>query len=389
MNTKFILTVTLIYLGFVTLNGQISPSPDTKKEPSSVPAPPKTPAPPKAPNPPAPPSEKSKQDTTRISIGDKQILIIDNKSNSDNESSGWEKELEEEMMELKSRLENRDTDMEETNEELLEAERDLQESEKDLMEAEKELLEAERELQNSKIEMNRSKKDRERSHADRDENVSPEKKEKFKLKRKKEDRKKIADIDFLDIDFGLNFIRVDGSVPQQMENDLKLKNWGSWSYTFTFLPTKIYLGSPHFMLMTGLGWRIGQFEFKNKVDFEPNKTLVYMNNDALSSSQFIIHQLQLPVGFYTESKKIKGLGRIGAGIGVYGGILLCQQLETETENPDRFIETNEDFGFEDFRYGISARIDIGALKLFANFDLNRLWKGNDFKNIESGIWIDF
>jgi hypothetical protein len=143
------------------------------------------------------------------------------------------------------------------------------------------------------------------------------------------------------------------------------------------------------MLMTGLGWRIGQFEFKNKLDFAPNQTLVYTTDDNLKKSQFVIQHLQIPLSIYWKSKRIKGLGDLGFGIGTYAGILLCDQLETETTTPKRDIETNEDFGFKDFRYGISARIDIGVLKLFANMDMNDLWKDHDIKNIETGIWIDF
>jgi hypothetical protein len=372
MKIKRILSGLIFICGFCILNAQVNPTPAPPKSPAPVPSPPKAPAPPPA---------KSKQDTTRIHIGEKQILIIEN-DDKDEDDKSWEKELEEEMMELKSRLENRKKDKNRTNEELFD-------EEKELLQAEKELQKAEKELEQAQKDMKKSKKDRDTFYSDKNENKAPGDKGKFKWKENKEKKSKAADIDLLDIDFGLNFLRIDGNVSQQMEDDLKLKTWGSWTYTFTFLPTKIFLGSPHFMIMTGLGWRIGQFEFKNKVDFEPKKTLVYSVNDALKSSQFIIHQLQIPVSFYSESKKIRGLGKIGAGIGVYGGILLCQQLETTTENPDRFIETNEEFGFEDFRYGISARIDIGALKLFSNFDLNRLWKGNDFKNIEAGIWIDF
>ncbi len=342
---------------------QIPPAPPTSNStPPNPPSPPASmPTQPERPEqlgtvvPSETPGTDQKPDTTIISVGDRQILIIDSKNTkAKGKKAEWEEDLDESM-------------------------EDLKESLKDVKE---ELEESKRELENSKEEM----------EDEQNENQAPDgnQKYKFKLKKDKNNKKnKGADIDFLDFDFGVNLLNMGNAIPDQMQQDLGLKTWGSWTYTFTFFPTKIFLGSQNLMLMTGLSWRIGQLEFKEKIDFEPNKTLVYFKNENLKKTQFMIHHLQIPLGIYWKSKRIKGLGDLGFGIGTYAGILLSEELETETVNPNRDIETNEDFGFEDFRYGLSARIDIGALKLFANMDLNNLWKDNDIKNIECGIWIDF
>jgi hypothetical protein len=362
------------FFNLCVLSAQETPKPQTP------PAPPTTN--PTAPNPPSPPATMptpperpeqlgtvvpsesplpgSKTDTTIISVGDRQIIIIENKdTKAKGKKAEWEEDLDESM-------------------------EDLKESLKDVK---AELEESKLEMENSKEEM-----EKESNENDHHENQAPDgnKKYKFKLKKDKSNNKhKAADIDFLDFDFGVNLLNMGNSISEQMQKDLGLKTWGSWSYTFTFFPTKIFLGSQNLMLMTGLSWRIGQLEFKEKIDFEPNKTLVYVKDENLKKTQFMIHHLQIPLSIYWKSKRIKGLGDLGLGIGTYAGILLSEELETETANPDRDIETNEDFGFEDFRYGLSARVDIGALKLFANMDLNNLWKDNDIKNIECGIWIDF
>ncbi len=282
-NKMFLLTLISLF-GFCSMIAQETPPPKT---PSSIPKPPEPPTPPVAPIP------KQKSDTTRINIGDRQVLIIDSKENkSDKDKANWERELEEGMRELKENLEEAKEETKEANQEMVEAEREMQRAQIDMEHAENET----------------------------DENKSPHKKEKnkFKLKLKKEKKRKAADVSFLDIDLGLSFIRVDGAVSDQLKDDLKLNTWGSWSYTFTFLPTKIYLGTPHLMLLTGLGWRIGHFEFKEKIDFEPIKKLLYFQNSSLIESQFIIHQLQVPLAVYVESKKIRGLGKIGFGLGGYG-----------------------------------------------------------------------
>ncbi len=324
------------------------------QEPTKPPAPPaesnQPPAAPKAP-------VASHEDTTRISLGDKQILIINkkDKKNPDQQTEA-ERELEEQLDGVKEELE--------------EAQKELEEEKAALSQEQREQME----------EMKQDHKHKEGKHR---ENRAPERKNKMEKKRNG------ADVDFIDIDLGVNFLNYGSGISDATKDDLNLKAWGSWSTTFTFLPTKIYLGTPNLMLMTGFGWRIGQFEFKEKLDFEPNKTLTYTKVDNIKKSQFVIHQLQIPLGFYVQSNKIKGLGRIGAGFGGYAGLLIHQELETETDKPKRSIETEEDFGFEEFRYGLSARIDVGALKLFANMDMNKLWQDNDIKNIECGIWFDF
>ncbi|MGB5023945.1 MAG: hypothetical protein WBO44_01290 [Saprospiraceae bacterium] len=322
---------------------------------------PKPPAPPPAESiiPPAPPKPPvvENEDTTRISLGDKQILIINKKSKKDpNEQTEAERELEDQLDDVKDELEA--------------AKREIDE----------EKLEMEREKQNMELEVEKQHKG-----GKHNENKAPGEKRKYKTEKKN----KSANVDFIDIDLGVNFLKFGNDIAESTKDDLKLKYWGSWSTTFTFLPTKIYLGTPNLMLMTGFGWRIGQFEFKEKLDFEPNQTLLYAKFDNIKKSQFVIHQLQIPLSVYVQSNKIRGLGRIGAGFGGYAGLLIHQELETDTEKPKRSIETEEDFGFEDFRYGLSARIDVGALKLFANMDMNDLWKDHDIRNIECGLWFDF
>lgn len=361
MKNKLLLILALCSIAFIRLNAQEVPKPATPAPPipPAAPAPPAPPQAPDAPAPPATPAPDQKTDTTIISIGDKQIIIINTGKNS-GEKAEWEEELEEGMRALKESLEEAREEMEKSHEEMEQSHEEM-----------------EREL---KIE--------------KEENQSPDGKNKLKLKIKKDKenkvkKKKAADIDFIDFDFGVNLLTFGNSITKEMENDLQIKTYGSWTYTFTFLPTKIYLGTPNLMLMTGLGWRIGQLEFKEKVDFEPNKTLVYTKVDNLKKSQFMMHHLQIPLTLYWKSKRIKGLGDLGLGVGAYAGLLISHELETETNDPKRDIETNEDFGFKDFRYGISARADIGVIKLFANFDMNKLWKDHDIKNIECGIWFDF
>lgn len=322
---------------------------ETPKPPSPPPL--ESPAPPTPPKPPV----MENEDTTRISLGDKQILIINKKSKKDpKDQTEAERELEDQLDDVKDELEA-----------------------------------AKREMDNEKLEMEREKQNIELEKHNKggkhNENKAPSEKRKYKTEKKN----KSANVDFIDIDLGVNFLKFGNDISESTKDDLKLKYWGSWSTTFTFLPTKIYLGTPNLMLMTGLGWRIGQFEFKEKLDFEPNQTLLYNKFDNIKKSQFVIHQLQIPLSVYVQSNKIKGLGRIGAGFGAYAGLLIHQELETETEKPKRSIETEEDFGFEDFRYGLSARIDVGALKLFANMDMNDLWKDRDIRNIECGLWFDF
>ena len=89
---------------------------------------PKPPAPPPAESiiPPAPPKPPvvENEDTTRISLGDKQILIINKKSKKDpNEQTEAERELEDQLDDVKDELE---AAKREIDEEKLEMEREKQ-----------------------------------------------------------------------------------------------------------------------------------------------------------------------------------------------------------------------------------------------------------------------
>lgn len=387
MKTKF------IYLALALLFSSIGNAQETPASPS--------------PPPPAPPAPEPvvKVDTTKINIGGKKIIIIDGEdqeapSIDESELLEEKREQQRELREAQRELEKAKRELEMQRKKNQEAANPSNELEKELKEAEDELLEAEQELKEAELELRAIDRDLQKAsrkpknklslklESDED-NESENRAPADRDKKRKTRKKKNAQIGFIDFDLGFNFLKVGNGAPAEFKEDLKLKTWGSLSTTLTFLPTKIYLGSPHVMLMTGLGWRMSQYNMKEKLYFEPNQTLVYNKQDDIRKSQFVTHYLQVPLCLYMESKKIKGLGRIGFGVGGYGGVMIHQEHELETENPNRFIETEEDFGFHDYRYGFTGRVDVGALKFYANFDANNLWKENKVKNIECGIWFDF
>jgi len=343
-----------------------------------------------APPPPTPTEPKKADDTTKLKLGNKEIIIMENKkkSNDDEDQSEWEEELSEALQEAKDGLE-------EAREELKKALEELKASGKENAGIEEELKRAEKEIERAEKEINSRTREDEKGRnklklelkmkGQQNENEAPTPDPPAPPKKKR----KSANVGFIDVDLGLNFMKYGKQISEQMKSDLELKNWNSLSTTLTFLPTKIYLGSPHLMLMTGLSWRISQIEFREKLNFEPNQVLVYNKQDNIKESQFMTHYLQVPLGLYLESKKIKGLGKIGMGVGAYAGVLLHQEHELERSDLNQFIETEEDFGIKNFRYGLSGRLDIGVLKFYANMDLNDYWKGHDIQNIECGLWFDF
>lgn len=375
MKTKFFIFSILSLFSVQIMNAQETPVP---------PAP--SVAPPKAPVAPTPPA--SKEDTTKLNLGNKQIIIIENKEKANAPKEDWEEDLDEGLEEMREGLMEARKELEAALKDLRSKGHANEDVEKELKHAEKELERADREIKRSE---RKSEKERNQLKLElklknqNDENIPPTP-EPPKVIRKKS---KGASVGFIDIDLGLNFLKFGKGLSAEMKSDLELKNWNSLSTTLTFLPTKIYLGSPHLMLMTGLSWRIGQFEFKEKLNFEPNQTLVYTKQDNVKESQFMTHYLQVPLSLYIESKKIRGLGKIGMGVGGYAGVLLHHEHELTTTDPNQFIETEEDFGIKNFRYGLTGRIDVGAIKFFGNMDLSDFWTGQDIRNIECGLWFDF
>ncbi|MEO6190200.1 MAG: hypothetical protein ABIO44_07360 [Saprospiraceae bacterium] len=295
--------------------------------PPTPPTPPAMVAPPEAP---APPSDEMKSDkkadTTRISLGDKEILIVNKKNKND-----------------KVKKDDDDDD---------DHHADIDDDKKD---------------------------DDNSDHHNHHKGIH---KENMKPSHSKN---KGADVGFLNLDLGVNIL----TNPSRDKENLELKFW-SWSTTFNFLPTKIYLGSKNVRLMTSIGWRIGNYKFISPIVFEPNEILTYGIDSSIKNSKLVVHHLQIPLMIYVQSNKIKGFGRIGIGLGGYAGVKVHEKSKVSYKHIDRTVETEENFGFEKYRYGLSGRLNIGAIKLFANIDMNNSWKDKDyFKTLEAGLWFDF
>lgn len=334
------------------------------------------------PSPPSPPA--GPEDTSRVQIGNRQILIITSKTTKDTTKKAEGGNREDWTDELERELEAAGREIEEAMRELKRELSDSTQPQAELEEARRELEQAKNELEDARRELDDAQLDAgpERRRKRQRENIPPIPEVPIGPK-----KKRVASMDFLDIEAGLNYLQFGSGISETTQKDLDLKNWPSPSFTLTFFPTRFYLGSRNAMLMSGLSWRISQFEFREKLVFEPGQTLVYSKDTLVKKSQFMAHYLQLPLNLYFESNKIRGLGRIGAGIGAYAGVLLHQEHELTLNNPKRFIETEENFGFAKIRYGLSARLDIGAFKLYGKMDLNDLWDDSDIRNHEFGLWI--
>ncbi|MEP7196712.1 MAG: outer membrane beta-barrel protein [Saprospiraceae bacterium] len=301
----------------ITLLAQVNP-----------PIPPIPPIPPAEPTLPEEVRASTKEDTTKINLGDREILIINKK---DNKKMKVEKEEEDD---------DDDDEMDKNDDQ----------DDNDKMEG--------------------------KNHKHHRVNKSPNKSHKG------------ADVGFLNIDLGVNFLSNTKNINEGEVDNLNLKFW-SWSTTFNFLPTRIYLGTKNVQLMSSFGWRIGRYKFENPLEFTPNKNLEYQIDSNIKTSTLSVHHLQIPLMVYVQSNKIKGLGRIGIGVGGYAGVNISESSRIKYEKIDRVVKTDEDFGFEKYRYGLSARVDVGAVKFFANLDMSDTWKDKEFRTLECGLWFDF
>jgi hypothetical protein len=142
-----------------------------------------------------------------------------------------------------------------------------------------------------------------RKHSNK-ENINPEKKHK---------KSKGADVDFLDIDLGLNLLQSNKVNNEVLVNDLENKPFSSWSWTLNFLPTKIYLCSKNVQLMTSLGWRIGELTFKEKLSFEPNQTWCILRTIKLSLKYGLSTSSNTPDVIF-QSNKIKAWEELGLAL---------------------------------------------------------------------------
>lgn len=178
------------------------------------------------------------------------------------------------------------------------------------------------------------------------------------------------------LEFGVNGL-MDKNRSLTLKGDLAaldLKQARSWNINLNFTQYSIGFGTDKIGLVTGMGLEFSNYHFSNPISLkmENGMTIVdssYINGNfdvqksKLSSTHITIPLLlefQIPTGERGHRIYISG--------GVIGGLRIGAHTKVIYENGGRKKDKNrDDFNLSTFRYGFTARIGYGGLKLFANY----------------------
>jgi len=355
-------------------------------------------------------------DTTKIKMGDTKIIIIekDNDKNSNTKKEKLEKgkaefekmKAEKQAMldEQKKQLDEQKKQLDEQKDELekQKLELEFQKNEKNLQELEKEIEALEKGIDNIENEMEpgddwKDDNDNESSWHNKNkydwdfdndwpsdwDNLSPfGKNKKFRGH-------------WAGFEIGLNnYVDKDLSLSLSDEDrNFELNTGGSWVFAINFLEFNVPFGK-NLGLVTGMGTSWNNYHFRNNVNVYEDATGIMVavpetvksyNRNTLNSWSFsipLIFEFQIrnrksSPGFYLSG------GVVGtAKVASWGNIeYLLNGVKYEERRKSDFLENS-------FRYGLTARLGLKHLRLFANYDLVSLFqkdRGPELYPVSVGI----
>ena len=180
---------------------------------------------------------------------------------------------------------------------------------------------------------------------------------------------------YLNFEFGLGGYFQDGKIPQ--DTDLETRPWGS-RYVAINLMSRTRLSRQTrkaFYLKYGISFSWSNFMFDRNVQLvENDNTLEFIDPGfGLEKSKLTVSYINAPMmfQFYMKNKiKISAGGYAGYRLGSYTKIKYNNDGDTEKDH-DR-----GNYQLSPFRYGLRAELGWSWFTLFANYDLNPLFREN-------------
>ncbi len=172
----------------------------------------------------------------------------------------------------------------------------------------------------------------------------------------------------------------------------------SWSYGLNLFQTSIPLIQENFGIVSGLGfnWRYYHFanpyllsETSDGADFH---ALLPTEYDKIERNRLSAFYLHAPLAFEMQLPIRNNKSTLFIMAGAYGNLRLSSKYSTSIIN-DKVKSKEEiksDFYLSDFEYGLTFRVGIDKINLYANYSLNPLFRKTsapEFTPITVGIMI--
>lgn len=363
------------------------------------------------------------KDTTKIKIGDTKIIIIDkNKDPKENEEKiqKAKEEFEKLLAEKEKGVEQTQKEIEELNAQLEKQQKELEMQQDENLKKEKELKiqELNRELTEStkKIEdlgkeidaIQKGIKDIEDDDfAADDENDKDWKDKKFDWDFDEDwhgDWDNMAPFGkkgkfkghWAGFELGLNsYVGPDRKLTLDSANvGFELDGGRSWVFAINFLEFNLPFGK-YAGITTGLGTSWNNYSFRNNVNFYQDTTgvMVATREDIRSYNRNSIHtwNFTVPLIFELQIPSKNGPG-VFLGLGVYGTAKVSSwgTVEYQLDGVKYDENRKSDFLINNLRYGLTARLGLKYLRVFANYDLVPLFqkdRGPELYPVSVGIML--
>ncbi|HBF89424.1 MAG TPA: hypothetical protein DDX39_12350 [Bacteroidales bacterium] len=196
---------------------------------------------------------------------------------------------------------------------------------------------------------------------------------------------------------------------------MELRATKSLGVNLNFMEFNIPIVKNNFGITTGMGLQINNYRLNNNVVLDHNASPINVISDSLlinkdvSKYKLTATYLTIPLLFEFQTPLRKATNNSGeeieddddedgamfyAAIGGFGGIRIGTHSKQvyETNNSEYKDKIRNDFNLSLFEYGVTARVGISALKLFANYNLSTLFeenKGPELYPFTAGLCFTF
>ncbi len=182
-------------------------------------------------------------------------------------------------------------------------------------------------------------------------------------------------------EFGFNGLVNENNEFPANDNWMSVNQARSWTFGLNMFQKDIPLIKENFGLVSGLGMKWVNYHFNNNINLEKDEGHVFgvpeevreYTKDRLQGTYLtgvLAFELQFPVG--------SGDNELFIMAGGYGGYRMgsnYMQKWVENDNKEK-NKTKDDYYLTDLEYGLTARIGVSDINLFANYSLTPLFKSN-------------
>jgi hypothetical protein len=209
------------------------------------------------------------------------------------------------------------------------------------------------------------------------------------------------DVHWAGFEIGLNnYVNNDLSMSLSDQNDYMELNTGkSWNVNINFIEYDLNLIGDNLGIGTGLGLEFNDYRFDNQLPVKKG------NGSILVDSSYVSEEYNLEKGKLTTTYitvpvileyqvPVSNDNKLFFAAGIIGGLKLGSHSKVVYEkHGDKNKDKNRsDFYLSPFRYGYTARVGYGFLKLFANYYDTSLFqkdKGPELYPFSMGFMISF